>query len=200
EDPHCASPDGRPTGKRPHARRLEIVRSTMQPIFDFPAHARDRAKPFLVWYAPMLPHQPHNPPERILAKYRDATTPLPVAKYRAMVEWFDETCGTLLDRLDADGLRDNTIVVFLADNGWITDPATGQYDPRSKQGQYDGGLRTPCLLRWPDVVPPGKRSEPAQSIDLVPTLRQAAGSGVPDDLPGIDLFDDNALARRTEIL
>ncbi len=79
---------------------LRIGRQTMQPIFDFIDRAERDRKPFFVWYAPMMPHQPHNPPERFLAHYRDKAPTLPVAKYWAMCEWFDETCGQLLDHLD----------------------------------------------------------------------------------------------------
>ena len=94
----------------------------MQPIYDFIADAQSDGKPFFVWYAPMLPHTPHNPPERLLAKYQDKTPSPHVAKYWAMVEWFDETCGQLLDHLDKQGLAENTIVCYVTDNGWIQDP------------------------------------------------------------------------------
>ena len=71
-----------------------------------------------------------------------------------MCEWFDETCGQLLDFLDDRKIAENTIVIFLADNGWIQDPAADRYAPRSKQSPYDGGLRTPILVRWPGKVAP----------------------------------------------
>ena len=73
---------------------LKIGRQGLQPIYDF--LEANKGKPFFLWYAPMLPHQPHNPPERLLAKYRDKTDSLFVAKYWAMCEWWDETCGELL--------------------------------------------------------------------------------------------------------
>lgn len=96
---------------------LVIGRQTMQPIYDF--IAADKTKPFFLWYAPMMPHQPHNPPERILQKYRAAGRDARVAAYWAMCEWFDETVGDLLGYLDRSGLRDNTLVVFVVDNGWV---------------------------------------------------------------------------------
>ena len=97
----------------------------------------------------MMPHSPHNPPQRLLDKYRHKVPTLETAKYWAMCEWFDETCGQLLDSLESRKLTNNTIVVFLADNGWIQDPGADRYAPRSKQSPYDGGLRTPILVRWP---------------------------------------------------
>ncbi|HTN76694.1 MAG TPA: sulfatase-like hydrolase/transferase, partial [Pirellulaceae bacterium] len=131
---------------------LKIGREGLQPIFDFIAESKDQ--PFCVWYAPMLPHQPHNPPERLLAKYRDRVDSLHVAKYYAMCEWWDETCGQLLNYLDAHKLADNTLVVYVCDNGWIQQPQLAKFDPRSKRSPYDGGLRTPIMFRWPQQIQP----------------------------------------------
>src|SRR5262245_39772709 len=96
---------------------LKIGRQGLKPISDF--LDANGEKPFFLWYAPILPHEPHNPPERLLQKYVDKTESLQVAKYWAMVEWFDETCGELLTELEKRKLADNTLVVYLADNGWI---------------------------------------------------------------------------------
>ena len=147
----------------------------MQPIFDFMDTAVRDKKPFFVWYAPMLPHTPHDPPGRLLSKYRDKTNSTHVAKYWAMVEWFDETCGQLLEHLDKNDLARDTIVVFLADNGWIQRANTNRYAPRSKQSQYDGGLRTPIIIKWPGHVKAGESDRLASTVDLAPTILEAAG-------------------------
>ncbi len=175
---------------------LDIGRKTMQPIYDFIRQAKKDAKPFFVWYAPLMPHDPHRPPERILAKYRDKTPSEPVAKYWAMVEWFDETCGELLNYLDQEGLTQNTIVLYLADNGWITDPQTGRFAPKSKLSPYDGGLRTPIMVRWPGKVAPRMSDTPVSSLDLFPTILKACGVALPKGLPGLDLTDQSAVAAR----
>ena len=98
----------------------------------------------------MMPHDPHTPPERLLARYRELAPSEHVARYWAMIEWFDETVGQLLDHLDTQGLAKNTVVVYLADNGWIQNVDAPRYAPKSKQSPYDGGVRTPILLRWPE--------------------------------------------------
>ena len=126
----------------------------MKPVSLFIEMAQTSKAPFFLWYAPMMPHQPHNPPERLLAHYRDKAPSPQVARYWAMCEWFDETCGELLDFLDTQKIADNTLVIFLADNGWIQDPQADRYAPRSKQSPYEGGLRTPILVRWPGKVAP----------------------------------------------
>ena len=109
---------------------LKIGRETMQPIFDFIDGATRSGNAFPL--VPMLPHQPHNPPERLLKRYRGLAPTLEVARYWAMCSWFDETCGQLLDDLDARKIADDTIVIFLADNGWIQDPAADGMLPNPK--------------------------------------------------------------------
>ncbi|MDR3621235.1 MAG: sulfatase [Paludisphaera borealis] len=178
---------------------LTIGRETMKPVFDFIDESTESGKPFFLWYAPMMPHQPHNPPARLLDKYRDKAPSLDVAKYWAMVEWFDETCGQLLDHLDAKGVANDTLVVYLSDNGWIQDPAAPRYAPRSKQSQYDGGLRTPIILRWPGKIQPGESDRLASSIDLAPTILTAAGVKPAPEMPGVNLLDASAVKAREAI-
>jgi uncharacterized sulfatase len=176
---------------------LDIGRKTMQPVLDFIRQAKGDGKPFFVWYAPMLPHQPHNPPERLLARYRAQAPNEHVAKYWAMVEWFDETCGQLLDFLDRQSLASNTLVLYVADNGWIQSPAGGFV--RSKLSPYDAGLRTPIILRWPQHVKPRRSDALAMSIDLHPTVLAALAIERPADLPGVNLLDEAAVAARKTI-
>lgn len=178
---------------------LTIGRRGLQPVFDFLDKARRDAKPFYLWYAPMMPHSPHNPPARLLDKYVSKTPSLHVARYWAMCEWFDETVGQLLDKLEQNGQAAETIVVFLHDNGWIQDPDSPAYAPRSKQSPYDGGLRTPIVIRWPGKVKPERSSALASSIDLAPTLLKAAGLKPTAEMTGIDLLDRNAVSKREAV-
>lgn len=177
---------------------LDIGRKTMKPIVDFVRDAKSMNRPFFVWYAPMMPHQPHNPPERLLTKYRDKTPSIHVARYWAMIEWFDGTCGQLLDFLDAERLRENTVVVFLTDNGWIQNPNEAK-PMRSKLTQYDAGHRTPILVSWPGKLKPSVSETPVSSIDILPTLLAATGCKPPGNLRGIDLADSTAVQNRTAI-
>jgi arylsulfatase A-like enzyme len=169
---------------------LKIGRDGMAPVFDFIDHAVTEKKPFFIWYAPFLPHTPHTPPDRLLEKYkRKGITSDHVARYYAMVEWFDETCGQLLDRLDAKGLTQNTLVVYIGDNGWIQQENAPGFAPRSKQSANEGGIRQPTLFSWPGVIQPGSRGEQlCSSIDLVPTALAAAGIAPPANLPGLNLL------------
>ncbi len=174
---------------------LKIGRQGLEPVFNFIESAGD--KPFMVWYAPFLPHTPHNPPQRLLEKYAQPDRPIELSRYYAMCEWFDETCGQLLGYLDEHNLSHNTLVVFVTDNGWIqrtpqTEVSGGwrqQFAPRSKQTPYEGGVRTPILLRWPGHIRSGTLEQPISSIDLVPTILAACEAKSPTDLPGQNLLD-----------
>lgn len=187
---------------------LAIGREGMPPVTDFIDHAVSEGKPFFVWYAPFLPHTPHTPPKHLLKKYQAPGRADDVAKYHAMCEWFDETCGELLGHLEAKGLTRNTIVLYICDNGWAAastnrdDPAQKNwngYALRSKGSPFDNGIRTPILVSWPGHVKPGRAPEFAHAIDLFPTITAAAGLKAPDGLPGINLLDEQARKGRERV-
>jgi uncharacterized sulfatase len=191
---------GDPTkGGRHGDEGLKIGREGLQPVFNFLEKAQKEAKPFFVWYAPMMPHSPHNPPERLLNKYKEKTRSTHVARYWAMCEWFDETVGALLDRLDQNGQTHNTMIIYLHDNGWIQDPDSPNFAPKSKRSPYDGGLRTPIIIRWPGHVKPGAVDHLASSIDLAPTILQAVGLRPSKQMEGINLLDPHWVASRNEL-
>lgn len=191
---------GMTQGGRHGDQGLAIGRRTMQPIYDFIAQSKRQGNPFFVWYAPLLPHQPHDPPERLLKRYVDAAASPSVARYWAMVEWFDETVGQLLDYLDEQHLAQETVVVYLADNGWIQQTEGPHYAPRSKQSPYEGGIRTPIMVRWPGKVAPRESSALATSIDLAPTLLAATGRTPTAAMSGINLLATDEPQRRDAIM
>ena len=189
---------------------LKIGREGLEPIFAFIDEARKAGKPFFLWYAPFLPHAPHTPPERILKRYRRKGRPESLARYYAMCEWFDETCGELLDYLDTHGLRNNTLVLYVCDNGWIQQTPErnvpkgwkSHFAPKSKQSPYDGGVRTPILVRWPGHIRPRRHPGLASSVDLFPTILEAAGVRLPEapdglQYPGVSLLKVADGRRRT---
>jgi uncharacterized sulfatase len=166
----------------------------MQPVFDFVDRAA--GKPFLLWYAPMMPHTPHNPPDRLLKKY--GALPAAQAKYLAMIEWFDETIGQLVTYLDKKGLSDNTLFVYVADNGWVQlEGQQSLFATKAKLSPYDAGLRTPIFFRWKGKIEPRRDDKTLiSSIDIAPTLVSAAGRKPPASWPGIDVRDTKKLTAR----
>lgn len=168
---------------------LEIGRKTMKPVFDFIDQSKAADKPFFVWYAPFLPHSPHNPPKRFL---HGNAKPDATAKYYAMCEWFDETCGQLLDHIDEQGLAQDTVIVYICDNGW----------PRDAKGSpYELGIRTPIMIRWPDTVAPKMdRENLASNIDIVPTILSACGVKPPARMPGLNSRSRSRIGERTVVV
>ncbi|MCI0492058.1 MAG: sulfatase-like hydrolase/transferase, partial [Planctomycetes bacterium] len=175
---------------------LAIGREGLKPIRDFLELAQQQEKPFLVWYAPMLPHEPHNPPDRLLERYRDQTDSVHIAIYWAMCEWFDETCGQLLDLLAEMNVVKDTIVLYIADNGWIQLPDRNGFATESKRSPYDGGVRTPIMVRWPGRIQPARSERLAGSIDLAPTILKACGLEPTASMDGVNLLDTEAVASR----
>ena len=173
---------------------LKIGREGMEPIFDFIKDAGD--KPFFIWYAPFLPHTPHNPPKRLFDKYAAKVDSPHVARYYAMVEWFDETVGELVNHIDQKGLGEDTIFIYVTDNGWIQNPTARGYDLKSKRSQYDGGTRTPIMVRWTGKVKPAISTTPVSSIDMVPTVLHALGMKPTADMRGLNLLDKKAVDAR----
>ncbi len=181
------------------------IPGSMRPIADFVDHAMQEDKPFFVWYAPFLPHTPHNPPKRLLDKYTKDGRAMDVAKYYAMCEWFDETCGELAKLVDDRGLTENTVFLYICDNGWAA-RSTNADDPNqklwggfalnSKGSPFENGIRTPMMVSWPGKVTPGVSDDFAHEIDLFPTAMAAAGLEAPADLPGINLMNKEAVEAR----
>jgi uncharacterized sulfatase len=178
---------------------LTIGRRGLEPVQRFIDEAGD--KPWLVWYAPFLPHAPHTPPDELLRKYQELAPTEAVARYWACVEWFDRTCGELMELVDRKGAEEDTVVIYTTDNGWIQDPnRVNRFGPRSKRTPYEGGVRTPIMIRWPGRVTPRiDREHLASNIDLWPTLGALLDVPVPPGLPGINLTDPDAVARRQRI-
>lgn len=105
------------------------------------------------------------------------------------VQLVDRQVGALLQRLEAEGLADNTIVFFIADHG--------RCHIRGKQFLYDGGIHIPMLMRWPGKVSPGQVSDKlVMSIDICATILEAAGITPLVPLHGKSLFSDDVKNRK----
>lgn len=187
---------------------LKIGRQSMQPIKNFIDLALSKEKPFLVWYAPFLPHTPHNPPPKLLENYESKNLSREEVKYFAMCEWFDSTCGELINYLDRKNIRENTLVIYVCDNGWAA-ASTNKKDPnqrlwkryaqRSKSSPFEKGIRTPIMLSWPDKITPKRSQDLAHSIDLFPTIAAVSQIKPSLDLPGINLLDSQKRKERKRI-
>lgn len=177
--------------ERAGADGLELGRTTMQPLWDFlEAH---RGEPFFVWFAPKLPHTPHDPPPRYLEFYGDEDLSESARKYYANITRFDDKVGELVARLEKLKLRDKTLLVYLADNGWEqeprrTYPVSQLGGPKGKSSMYELGFRTPIVFNWPGRLPGGRRpGDLVSTVDLFTTLLDFAGLEPPPDRTGVNL-------------
>ena len=176
---------------------LTIARKGLDTINNYIDLALKEKKPFFLWYAPFLPHRPHNPPQRLFEKYKKKTDSEHLAKYWAMCEWFDETCGELFDLFEDKGLTENTLFVYVCDNGWKQDPDKSGYVKTSKRAPYDLGIRTPIMYKWKGkITPKMDKKTITSSIDMVPTVLDILDIKKPETLPGLNVLDESALRER----
>ena len=160
-----------------------------------------REQPFLLYLSHYAVHIPLEARQELIEKYEAKEKPPegvnnPV--YAAMVEHVDQSVGRIMAKLDELGLADNTVVVFTSDNGGLRQrydlqgPIVSSNAPlRDEKGSlYEGGIRVPLIVRWPEVIEPGTTSsEPVSSIDFYPTFVDIAGTPPPVNqvLDGVSL-------------
>jgi len=167
--------DKKPEGLFRHVTRMNVIgRETLQPVFDFidkNSIDQNKQQPFFIWYAPQMPHTPHNPPEKFLAPYRGKASNEKIAKYWGMVTWFDDTIGQITAHLEARGLRDNTLIVYMADNGVsLEDIVENAGSADGKDSPHEMGIRTPVIFNWPSHWQAAQRDALVSNIDVFPTL------------------------------
>ena len=146
---------------------------------------QQRREPFFAYIAPNAPHDPLQVADQWVAPFRGTGLPEETAKVYGMVANIDENVGKLLAKLRALEIDRETIVVFLTDNGPQHDRYNGGM--RGRKGTvYQGGIRVPFFLRWPERLKPGgKIGLIAAHIDVLPTLLDLGGIGRPS-LPQLD--------------
>ena len=171
--------------------------------------ARDKNKPFFVYMPFIAPHTPLDAPDKLKEKYADLEDTRTIARskntdetrkmsklmlqpsarpmFAAVVDGMDLAIGQVLDTLETEGLEDNTIVMFLSDNGGAAYASGGadNFPLRGGKGEtWEGGIRAVSLMRWPEKIKGGaKMTSIMTAMDIFPTL--AAGAGI---TPGNDTF------------
>jgi arylsulfatase A-like enzyme len=162
------------------------------------------AKPFLLYLSHYAVHTPIQSKQELTNKYKAKAEKLPAtagekfvpvygsyntrmvqdnAAYAGMVQSVDESVGRVMAKLEELGAADNTIVIFMSDNGGLSTVSRQGQGPtcnlplRAGKGWlYEGGIREPMIIKWPGVVKPGSEcSEPVTSTDFYPTMLRMAG-------------------------
>jgi arylsulfatase A-like enzyme len=127
-------------------------------------------------------------PEKYVALYRGKVKDEKLARYCGAVTCMDEAIGALMDSLEKAGQKDNTLVLFISDNGGSGNGGNAPLKG-SKSTMWEGGLRVPFIARWPGKLPAGKvTDEFLTSLEFVPTLLAAAGAPGPEGVK-LDGFD-----------
>lgn len=172
------------------------------------AMAAGDEKPFFLYLPVTIPHAEMKVPESSLAEYKGKfpDTPYPGAHYgaqshphaafAAMVTHMDSLIGDVLNTLDQLDMAENTIIMFTSDNGPHHE---GGHDPEFfdsngpwrgyKRDLYEGGIRVPMIVRWPDHIQAGSKTAHISSFwDVMPTLADAASTKAPSDIDGISFL------------
>ena len=164
---------------------------------DFVRRRAGQEQPFFLYLAYNAPHAPLQATDKYLARF-DHIADQRRRTYAAMISAVDDGVGRVLAALEYKGVADNTIVVFLSDNGGVIDRATGE-QPVADNGPlrggksqlFEGGIRVPFAMRWPGVLAGGRDyTRPISSMDITGTLASQLGIAIRDDKPldGVDLI------------
>jgi N-acetylgalactosamine-6-sulfatase len=157
---------------------------------------QNRTRPFYINAWLYDPHSPLTPTDEMMAPYRELSTQWPSQRsafeiYYGVLTYMDRQIGRILEALDRTGTAENTVVVFTSDNGPESGliPFVSHYGAAAtagpfrglKRSLYEGGIRTPFMVRWPGHVPAGRvdRASVLAGVDWLPTLCRLAGVNTP---------------------
>jgi len=149
------------------------------------------SQPFFLYVAYNAVHYPMHAPEKYIQRF--PSLEMERRTYAAMLAAADDGVGEILKTLEQSGIRDNTVIFFLGDNGATTEARAGLNQKPATAGQntpfrgykfsvFDGGMHVPCLVSWPGVIPANQVvHEIAMTADILPTVCHAAGVDLPTD-------------------
>lgn len=176
---------------------------------------RDPQKPFFLYLPFLAPHTPLDAPKELQDKYKDINTDLAPARsqqtdatrrmaklmlresarpmYAAVVDAMDQSIGKVLDTLDDEKITDNTIVLFMSDNGGAAYSVGGADNAPLRGGKgevFEGGIRVVSAMRWPEQIEAGDKLDSIMTVmDVFPTVMEAAGISAGAHFP----FDGQSL-------
>jgi arylsulfatase A-like enzyme len=149
-------------------------------------------KPFFLYLAYNAPHTPIQPPEDWLEKVKKREPQLDekTAKLAALIEHMDYGIGQVVQTLEDEGMAEETLIIFASDNGGQTNVGANNGDLKNGKGTlYEGGIRVPMCAYWPGKIKPGQVTDrDAMSMDLFPTVAEAAGASVDHEIEGVSFY------------
>lgn len=151
----------------------------------------NRDGPFFLYLTHWDVHVPHRARKDIVKRYQAKLDALPKEQrknfnpvYAAMIEAVDRSVGRVAAKVDELGIADNTLIVFISDNGGL--PSVSQLDPLrgSKGSLFEAGVRVPACMRWTGTIKPKTTcNTPITSVDFLPTFAKLAGGQLPTTQP-----------------
>ncbi len=153
-----------------------------------------RDRPFFLYIPYTAPHKPYQGPDDYTGKKLTVEQENAPSKenYIEMVEELDKGVGKILAKLKAEGLEKNTLVIFVSDNGPAGPGSAGPF--RDNKGTlFEGGIRVPCIIKWPGHITPGLTSrQVAITMDLTASIARIAHASAPPNRPfdGTDIIKD----------
>ncbi len=175
-------------GSQPVAETAYLTDAWSREAVDFITRHRD--KPFFLLVAHNAVHSPLQGADRYMEKFVHLAD-LQRRIFAAMLANLDDSVGMVLEALRDQDLEDETLLVFLSDNGGPTRELTSSNAPlRGGKGQlYEGGIRVPFMMAWPGQLPAGKvYYQPVSSVDLYATALAIGGAKADADSDGVDLL------------
>lgn len=159
---------------------------------DYIRQQKGSKNPFFLYLAYNAPHFPVQPPPEWLAKVKAREPNLPErrAKLVALIEHMDDGIGRVIRSLKETGAYDNTLIVFLSDNGgYLQDGANNGALRDGKESMYEGGIRVPAFFVWPNHIQPnGMNAQTALAMDIYATVADIAGTKITHKIDGISLL------------
>ena len=171
---------------------MDLARVTNQPAYDFLEETK--GTPFFMWFAPSLPHYPFDAPEKYYTLYKDKEMSESAKQYYANCTWFDDAWGEMVAHLKEKGLYENTLIIYVNDNGWEQEPHQEYWeDPmrshnggdKGKGSIYDMSFRSPIIFAWEGHIPKGKRTNALiHSADIPASILDYVGIDIPSHFHG----------------
>ncbi|MEK6248799.1 MAG: arylsulfatase, partial [Planctomycetales bacterium] len=147
--------------------------------------AANKDKPFFAYISLNAPHYPYHAPPQYEKIYLDKGLEKTQANYYGMIENIDDNVGALMGKLEEWDIENETLVVFMTDNGRAGGGGRGLFNAGMKGEKgtpHEGGTRVPCFFRWKGHLPVGVDVERVTAhIDMLPTLAEIAGAVIPED-------------------
>ncbi|MCP4848059.1 MAG: sulfatase [Verrucomicrobiaceae bacterium] len=156
---------------------------------------RNKDRPFFLYFANYAVHTPIQAKQSLLEKYQEKAKQVKGrqknAAYATMVESVDQAVGRIRAKLEELKISGNTVIIFTSDNGGLLGPTDNAPLRSGKGNPYEGGIRVPLIVHWPDITRAESVSAvPVSSVDYLPTICRAAGIKPPAGvgIDGIDLM------------